>query len=308
MINVQNLTKYYGPKMALNDVSFHVDRREILGFLGPNGAGKTTTMRILTAFTPPSAGIVKVDGYDVFTHSLEVRRQIGYLPESVPLYLDMTVREYLDYAAALRQVSPADKRISRTLEQVDLEAWAGTRIGKLPRGIRRRVGIAQAILHNPAVVILDEPTLGLDPKQIMDIRRFIRDLSGEHTVILSTNILSEVEQLCNRVLIINKGRIVAEDTPARLIARLEGGERIRLQTQHTPPQALDMLQALPPVARVQKIQNNVFEIEFIADSECRTMVAELVVQQGWGLLELRAIDASLEDVFLELTGESEKQG
>lgn len=307
MINAQNLTKYYGRKVALNGVSFHVNRGEILGFLGPNGAGKTTTMRILTAYMPPSDGVVQIAGYDVFTHSLEVRRRVGYLPESVPLYLDMTVREYLAYAAALRRVPQADKRLSHILDQVDLGQWAGVRIGKLSKGIRQRVGIAQAILHDPEVVILDEPTLGLDPKQIMDVRRLIRELGGEHTIILSTHILSEVEQLCDRVLIINKGQIVAEDTPARLMARLEGGERIRLQTQHAPPQALELLQQLPPVARAQKIQNNIFEIEFVADSECRTMVAELVVQQDWGLLELRAIDASLEDVFLELTAESEGQ-
>ncbi len=307
MIEAQNLTKYYGDKIAVDNVSFHANRGEILGFLGPNGAGKTTTMRILTAYMPPTDGTARIAGYDVFAHSLEVRRRIGYLPESVPLYPDMTVQGYLDYAAALRRVHQPNKRIGYILDKVDLGEWAGTLIGKLSKGLRQRVGIAQAILHDPDVVILDEPTIGLDPKQIMEVRQLIRDLGSEHTIILSTHILSEVEQLCHRVLIINKGRIVAEDTPTRLMSRLEGGERIRLQTQHAPPQAVQILQTLPPVARVQQIQLNTFEIEFTIDSDCRAVVAELAVQQGWGLLELRAIDASLEDVFLELTAEPEIQ-
>lgn len=303
MIQAQNLTKYYGDRAAIREVSFDVGKGEILGFLGPNGAGKTTTMRILTAYMPPTDGVATVGGYDVFTHSLEVRKRVGYLPESVPLYDDMTVWGYLDFVAALRRIDNRAKRVEDSLARVGLAEQTSLLIGKLSKGMRQRVGIAQAIVHDPEVLILDEPTFGLDPKQIIEVRQLIRDLGGEHTVILSTHILSEVEQICNRVLIINKGRIVAEDTPVGLTARLEGGERVRLQTVQAPSDAVEILAALPEVDRVSILAPNTFEIESVTCADCRPVLAQWVVEQDWGLLELRPIDASLEDIFLELTAD-----
>jgi len=305
MIQADNLTKYYGNQAAIQNVSFHVAKGEILGFLGPNGAGKTTTMRILTAYMPPSDGVATVGGYDVFKHSLQVRQRIGYLPESVPLYTDMTVWAYLDFVASLRKVDNRAKRVEYALEKVNLSDRAHTLIGKLSKGMRQRVGIAQAIVHNPEVLILDEPTIGLDPKQIIEVRQLIRELGGEHTVILSTHILSEVEQICSRVLIINKGRIVAEDSPSGLAARLEGGERVRLKTLAAPADALEILQSLGEVDKASRIAPNTFELECTGGIDCRPVIAQVVVEKGWGLLELRAIDVSLEDIFLELTMDQE---
>ena len=305
MIQAQNLTKYYGDQVAIRDVSFHVRKGEILGFLGPNGAGKTTTMRILTAYMPPSDGSALVGGYDVFAHSLEVRKRIGYLPESVPLYTDMTVWNYLDFVASLRKVDNRPRRIKDVLAKVDLSNRANTLIEKLSKGMRQRVGIAQAIVHNPEVLILDEPTLGLDPKQIIEVRQLIRELGGGHTVILSTHILSEVEQICSRVLIINKGQIVAEDTPAHLTSRLEGGERVRLQTVDASVDAVEILESLPEVDKVTLTRPNTFDIECVKCADCRPVLAQVAVEKGWGLRELRAIDASLEDIFLELTANHE---
>ncbi len=303
MIQVQNLTKYYGSQAAIQNVSFNVNKGEVLGFLGPNGAGKTTTMRILTAYMPPSEGNVSIGGYDVFTHSLEVRKRVGYLPESVPLYIDMAVWNYLDFVATLRKVDNRARRVQDVLEKVDLVNQADTLIGKLSKGMRQRVGIAQAIVHDPEVLILDEPTIGLDPKQIIEVRQLIRALGSEHTVILSTHILPEVEQVCSRVLIINKGHIVAEDTPTHLASRLEGGERIRLQTKFAPPGAAEILRSLAAVEEVLVINANTFDITCPEDTDCRPTLAELVVKKGWGLLELCPIDVSLEDIFLELTAD-----
>ncbi|MDX1524331.1 MAG: ATP-binding cassette domain-containing protein [Anaerolineae bacterium] len=303
MIQADNLTKYYGSRAAIKNVSFKVHNGEILGFLGPNGAGKTTTMRVLTAYIPPSDGTVTVGGFDVFTDSLEVRRRIGYLPESVPLYNDMTVRDYLDYVAALRRIDQRAKRIIDAVEKVNLGDELDTLIGKLSKGMRQRVGIAQAVIHDPEVLILDEPTIGLDPKQIIEVRELIRALGGDHTIILSTHILSEVEHICNRVLIMNQGQIVAEDSPAGLAARLEGGERIILRTLQATPEAGDQLQSLPFVKKVVTIDLNTFEIECVSGSDCRAEVAQMAVEQGWGILELNSASVSLEDIFLELTAE-----
>jgi ABC-2 type transport system ATP-binding protein len=305
MIQANNLTKYYGHQTAIQNVSFQVDQGEILGFLGPNGAGKTTTMRILTAYMPPSDGTATVGGYDVFHNSLEVRKRVGYLPESVPLYKDMAVWDYLDFVAALRKVDNRAKRVGDALEKVDLGDQSNILIGKLSKGLRQRVGIAQAIVHDPEVLILDEPTIGLDPKQIIEVRKLIKDLGGEHTVILSTHILSEVEQICSRVLIINKGQIVAEDTPTGLASRLEGGERIRLKALVPPPDAIETLQSLPEVKQTCLIEPGVFELECTIEIDCRPAIAQLVVERGWGLLELYAVSVSLEDIFLELTEDHE---
>lgn len=305
MIQANNLTKYYGHQTAIQNVSFQVDQGEILGFLGPNGAGKTTTMRILTAYMPPSDGTATVGGYDVFHNSLEVRKRVGYLPESVPLYKDMAVWDYLDFVAALRKIDNRAKRVGDALEKVDLGDQSNILIGKLSKGLRQRVGIAQAIVHDPEVLILDEPTIGLDPKQIIEVRKLIKDLGGEHTVILSTHILSEVEQICSRVLIINKGQIVAEDTPTGLASRLEGGERIRLKALAPPPDAIETLQSLPEVKQACLIEPGVFELECTIEIDCRPAIAQLVVERGWGLLELYAVSVSLEDIFLELTEDHE---
>jgi ABC-2 type transport system ATP-binding protein len=301
MIQANNLTKYYGHQTAIQNVSFQVNQGEILGFLGPNGAGKTTTMRILTAYMPPSDGAATVGGYDVFHDSLEVRKRVGYLPESVPLYSDMAVWDYLDFVAALRKVDNRAKRVGEALEKVDLGDQSGILIGKLSKGLRQRVGIAQAIVHDPEVLILDEPTIGLDPKQIIEVRKLIKDLGGEHTVILSTHILSEVEQICSRVLIINKGQIVAEDTPTGLASRLEGGERVRLKTLSAPPDAVEILQSLPEVNQACLFELGVFELECTMGVDCRPAIAQVVVEKEWGLLELYAVSVSLEDIFLELT-------
>lgn len=303
MIQVNNLTKYYGNRVAIQNVSFHVNKGEILGFLGPNGAGKTTTMRILTAYMPPSEGTVAVGGYDVHSHSLEVRRRIGYLPESVSLYNDMTVWCYLDFVAALRKVGKRTRRVKDALEKVNLEDQATMLIGKLSRGMRQRVGLAQAIVHNPEVLILDEPTVGLDPKQIINVRELIKSLGREHTIILSTHILSEVEQICSRVLIINRGQIVTEDTPTRLASRLEGGQRVRLQVVSHSLDAAEILRSLNIVENVSIVDAGVFDIECLCDVDCRPDIADTVARQGWGLLELQAVGVSLEDIFLELTAE-----
>ena len=303
MIYAENLTKYYGHRIAIKNVNFSVQKGEILGFLGPNGAGKTTTMRILAAYMPPSDGTATVGGFDVFLDSLEVRKRIGYLPESVPLYTDMTVWDYLEFVAALRKVNNRSTRINEALQKVDLADRASTLIAKLSKGMRQRVGIAQAIVHDPEVLILDEPTIGLDPKQIIEVRQLIKSLAGKHTVILSTHILSEVEQICSRVLIINQGQIVAEDTPSGLAARLEGAERIRLRTQAAPIGALAKIQALAHVDKAIAVEANTFDIECVPWADCRADVARLAVDEGWGLLELNAVNVSLEDIFLELTAE-----
>jgi ABC-2 type transport system ATP-binding protein len=305
MIHAENLTKYYGPVAAIQNISFKVRQGEIVGLLGPNGAGKTTTLRILTAYTPPTDGCATVNGFDVFNDSLEVRKRVGYLPESVPLYNDMSVADYLDYVGALRKLNKRSWHVNNTLEKTKLGDHANTLIGRLSRGMRQRVGIAQAILHNPKILILDEPTVGLDPKQIMDVRHLIKNLGSDHTIMLSTHTLSEVEQLCNRILIINKGRIVAEDTPESLLARLEGGERIRLKVSNAPANAPEILYTINQVSGVCPIDANTFEIECATGIDCRPMLAQFVVEQGWGLLELHAIGVSLENVFHQLIAKQE---
>ena len=300
-IQVQNLTKWYGNLAALNEVSFDVKKGEILGFLGPNGAGKTTAMRILTGYMPPSSGTARVAGYDVFNDSIEVRKRIGYLPETVPLYPEMSVWDYLDFCARLRSVPDRDAAIERVMEMTSIAERADTLIGKLSKGFRQRVGIAQALVHNPEVLILDEPTIGLDPKQIIDIRNLIKSLASEHTVLLSTHILPEVSQTCSRVLIINNGKIVAEDTPERLGARVRGAEHIHLQVAQPAPNIAAELEKIQGVLSAQERAAGVYEIETNLGSDRRADIAALVVQRGWGLLELRPVSLSLEEVFLKLT-------
>jgi len=301
MIEVQDLAKWYGTTEALRQVSFSVQKGEILGFLGPNGAGKTTTMRILTGYMPPSSGTARVAGYDVFYDSIEVRKRIGYLPETVPLYPEMTVWDYLDFCARLRGVTEPDAAIERVMEMTGIGERADWLIGKLSKGYRQRVGIAQALVHNPEVLILDEPTIGLDPKQIIEIRNLIKSLAGDHTIILSTHILPEVSQTCSRVLIINDGTIVAEDTPERLSARVRGAEHIHLQVAHPAPEIPAELEKVQGVLGVRVKTNGVYEIETNLGTDRRAEIAAMVVQRGWGLLELRPLSLSLEEVFLKLT-------
>lgn len=305
MIQVKNLTKYYNSKAALQDVSFQADAGEVVGILGPNGAGKTTLLRILTAYLSPSGGTATVAGYDVFTHSLEVRKRVGYLPQSVSLYPDMTVAHYLDYVAALRKVPNRPQRVAETLKQMKLANYADTLIGKLPAGIHQRVGFAQAIIHTPKVLILDEPTNGLEPEHIIETREFIKQLGQRHTIILSTRCLPEAEQLCSRVLLLNSGRVVAQDTPNRLATRLEGGHTIRLQLLSAPPDAANILQTLDGVKKISELRPGTFDIECGCNVDCRPAVANLVVQKGWELLELQVVYVSLEDVFVELTAKPE---
>ena len=303
MIQVEHLTKTYGDLVAIQDVSFQVQRGEVLGFLGPNGAGKTTTMRILTGFLPPTSGRVTVAGFDVFEESLEARRRIGYLPETVPLYPEMTVARYLDFVAALRDVPNRQDAVEQVMHQVGLIDRADTIIGKLSKGYRQRVGLAQALVHDPEVIILDEPTIGLDPKQIIEVRELIRNLGGDHTVILSTHILPEVSQVCSRVLIINEGQIVAEDTPERLTARLKGGERVFIHLANGTSEAEAVLGAIEGVQEVTRMGDGQYEVTCALGQDLRPVLARTLIEHGWDLLELRPVAMSLEEIFLKLTTE-----
>lgn len=303
MIEVEHLTKYYGDLPAIQDVSFSVRKGEILGFLGPNSAGKTTTMRILSGYMPPTEGKARVAGYDVTTDSLEVRRRIGYLPETVPLYHEMAVRGYLEYMAALRGVARPAQAAERAMEACGLTERRETLIGKLSKGYKQRVGLAQAIIHDPEVLILDEPTIGLDPRQIIEVRNLIKGLGGSHTVILSTHILPEASQVCERVMIINKGRIVAEDTPEHLTGRLRGAQHLHVQVARPARDTAASLEAVPGVLAVADKGAGSYEVEMALDADPRAEIAELVVGRGWGLLELRPVGMSLEEIFLTLTTE-----
>lgn len=303
MIKVQNLTRYYGPTRAVYDISFHVDKGEIVGFLGPNGAGKTTTMRMLTGFLPPSDGTARVAGFDVFYDSLEVRRRVGYMPETVPLYPEMTVWAYLDYMAALRRLPDRERAVDRVLESCDIGDHADTVIGKLSKGYRQRVGLAQAILHEPEVLILDEPTIGLDPRQVTDVRALIREVGREHTVILSSHVLPEVSQTCGRVLIINKGEIVAEGAPEELTAQLQGAEWVLVRIADAGPGAVEVLERVDGVISVEPVDGGAYQVSCTREQDRRAELARAVVERGWGLLELRTVGMSLEDIFLELTTE-----
>jgi ABC-2 type transport system ATP-binding protein len=308
VIEVEHLTKRYGPVTAVQDVSFQVGKGEILGFLGPNGAGKTTTMRVLTGYVPATEGRVRVAGYDVFEQPVEAKRRIGYLPETPPLYPDMTVREYLQFVARIKGV-PAASRKAR-VDQVMARTWvsdmAHRTCGKLSKGYKQRVGLAQAIIHNPDVLVLDEPTAGLDPRQIIETRRLIKELAGDHTIILSTHILPEVSQTCDRVVIINKGRMVVEDTPANLTRRLRGSETIFVHVEG--PGAADAataLAAVPGVVRVAPADGTpgAFEVDSESGRDVRRDLARAVVLGGHDLLELRPLRVSLEEIFLSLITE-----
>jgi ABC-2 type transport system ATP-binding protein len=310
LIEVQDLTKSYGTNTAVDHISFHVNKGEILGFLGPNGAGKTTTMRILTGFLPATSGTAKIAGFDVFDDSLEVRRRIGYLPETPPIYFDMTVGAFLDFVTRIKGV-PAEKRKSRVddaLLKTSIVDKRDVLIKRLSRGYKQRVGLAQALVHDPDVIILDEPTVGLDPKQIIEVRELIRNLAGSHTIILSTHILPEASMVCDRVVIINKGKIAAEDTPRNLTARLKGGDRVRLEVAAPEPAIRQLLGSVEGarVATVETLGGSgrlAVTVEAGAGKDVRSQLAAKVVGAGYGLYELRGASVSLEDVFLQLTTE-----
>ena len=314
MIEVENLTKAYGQVTAVDHVSFSVNKGEILGFLGPNGAGKTTTMRILTGYMPASSGTARVAGFDVFGDSMEVRRHIGYLPEAPPVYPDMSVAAYLDFVLRIKNVA-ADKRPARiddALAKTSLGDKRKTLIKHLSRGYKQRVGLAQALVHDPDVIVLDEPTVGLDPKQIIEVRHLIKNLAGSHTIILSTHILPEVSMTCDRVVIINKGKIAAVDTPLNLTTQLKSGQRIQVEAQ-APQEALqDLLSGIPGASRVQLDSSRgeghvVATVEAAPGQDLRSVVASKIVARGWPLFELRGVSMSLEDIFLELTTDEAAQ-
>jgi ABC-2 type transport system ATP-binding protein len=301
MIHVEGLTKDYGPRRAIEALSFNTDKGEILGFLGPNGAGKTTTMRILCGYMPPTSGKARVAGYDVIDQSIEVRRRVGYMPETVPLYPDLTVFEYLKFMADLRRVSKAEDRVDELMELLHIEDRSESYISSLSKGLRQRVGLAQALMHNPEVLILDEPTIGLDPAQIIEVRNLIRELGRQHTIMLSTHILSEAQQVCNRVLIINKGHIVAEDTPERLQSRLTGAQRVIVQVGGDADGIENTIRQVPGVSKVTSREEGHIEFETIPGKDPRPDVSRAVVGAGFDLLEMHPVGLSLEDIFLQLT-------
>ena len=309
MIEVQHVTKRYGPVTAVDDVSFRVERGEILGFLGPNGAGKTTTMRILTGYIPATEGKALVAGFDVFEQPVEAKRRTGYLPETPPLYPEMTVLEYLTFVARINGIAGSERKaqVNAVMGRTHIQDVANRHCGKLSKGYRQRVGLAQAILHNPDVLILDEPTAALDPKQIIETRELIKSLAGDHTIILSTHILPEVAQTCHRVVIINQGRVVAVDTPDNLTRRLRGSETMYLQIDAAgadPAPVLEGTQGVAGVAVADQHDGVVgYEVESIRGEDVRRELARIVISNGWGLLELRPLRMSLEEIFLHLTTE-----
>ncbi|MGE0393273.1 MAG: ABC transporter ATP-binding protein [Vicinamibacterales bacterium] len=311
MIEVQHLSKRYGPVTAVNDISFRVEKGEILGFLGPNGAGKTSTMRVLTGYMPPTEGTAIVAGYDVLEQPIEAKRRTGYLPETPPLYPDMRVRDYLTFVAKIKGVPRNElrSRVDVTMEKARVADMAARQCGRLSKGYRQRVGLAQALLHDPDVLILDEPTAGLDPKQIIETRQLIKDLAGSHTIVLSTHILPEVSQTCQRVVIINKGRVVAVDTPDNLTSKLRGSEAMYLQVDSQGADAASAIQQVPGVTSVRAADaQGGLEVASEAGRDVRRELAAAVVARGWGLLELRPMRMSLEEIFLQLTTDDTAAG
>jgi len=303
MITVQNLTKDYGPNRAIDKLNFTAEKGEVLGFLGPNGAGKTTTIRILTGYMPPTSGTAEIGGHDVIEESLEVRKLVGYLPETVPLYDDMRIYDYLKYMADLRQIKDPDEKIEDVLELIGLELRSQSLIKNISKGMRQRVGLGQALLHEPDVLILDEPTIGLDPKQISEVRNIIKNIGKERTVLLSTHILSEAQQICDRVLIINKGKIVAEDAPKNLQSRLSSILKVKVQVADGADKAATFIRDIAGITNVKINDNGMIEFENRIEQDARAVVAKTLVDKGFDLLELTPEIVSLEDIFLKLTRE-----
>ncbi|MBT5873284.1 MAG: ATP-binding cassette domain-containing protein [Candidatus Latescibacteria bacterium] len=312
MIQVKELTKKYGDFTAVENVSFEVEKGEILGFLGPNAAGKTTTMRILTCFMPATAGTAKVAGFDVFDDSIEVRKRVGYLPENAPLYLDMRAKPYLEFVARLKDLPGRDraKRVKHVIDVCAIGDVQNKIIGQLSKGYRQRVGLAQALIHDPDVLILDEPTNGLDPKQIIEVRNLIKSLAGDHTIILSSHILPEVSMTCQRVVIINKGKVVAMDTPTNLNTKLQGSQSVSMQIQGPVKEVMGTLKEVEGVVSV-KTRNSEgeslwsYDVETNPGEDIRARLSSAVVNKSWGLMELSRSGMSLEEIFLQLTTEEE---
>jgi len=303
MIEVSGLTKLYGPRTAVSNLNFTVNAGEVVGFLGPNGAGKSTTMKILTGFMPASSGSVTVNGYDVFDHPIEVKRSVGYLPENPPVYLEMTVERYLEFAARIHDV-PKDKlktAVNAAIEKTGLTQVRKRIIGNLSKGFRQRVGLAQALVHDPKVLILDEPTVGLDPVQIIEIRELIKGLAGQHTVVLSSHILPEVTATCQRIIVINKGQIVVQDSIDRLTTRMRQGQLFFMNVKNPHEGGMSALRAIPGVKEVA-IEGSRVVIEILPDQgEIRDRIVETAVNEKLGVLEFAAEKLSLEEVFLQLT-------
>lgn len=319
MIEVENVTKRFGPILAVDRVSFQVPRGEVVGFLGPNGAGKSTTMRILACFFPPTSGRASVGGYDVVSQALEVKRLVGYFPERVSVYPDMPVRSFLDFVAEAKDVPRAERKreVNRVIESCGLDAVSNRIIGHLSKGYRQRVGIAQALIRTPRVLILDEPTIGLDPEQVVEIRKLIRELGAERTVILSTHILSEVSSVCDRVIIINRGRILASESLADLRAQLQRTRRVRVEAEGAGHHRFrSVLEGLPGVVQVREEGREGLKAEILSNgaiaavveyegTDIRKEVSRAILQHGWELLEVRSLEPTLEDMYLQLIRDSE---
>jgi ABC-2 type transport system ATP-binding protein len=307
MIEVENLTKRYGPTLAVSDVSFNVQKGEVLGFLGPNGAGKTTTMRVITGFLQPTLGKVRVAGFDVTEDPLEAKKRTGYLPENPPVYPDMTVHEYLAFVARIKGVSRQGfkARLDEIEEKCAVANVRNRQIGKLSKGYRQRVGLAQALIHNPDVLVLDEPTAGLDPKQIIETRELIKGLAGQHTIVLSTHILPEVSRTCNRVVVINAGQIVAVGTPDELMRRLQGYGTVLVTVEGPAASVIEKFQRVTGVNWVEPRDSRdgrvTLEVHSEKDKDVRAELARAVVESGWNLYELTTSGLSLEEIFLKLT-------
>ncbi len=301
MIEVQNLVKRYGDFTAVKGITFEALPGQVTGFLGPNGAGKTTTLRMLTGFTPPTSGKAIVGGYDVFEDSMQVRRRVGYLPENVPLYRDLTPLEYLMYIGEIRGVSNRRQRAQEVLRRVGLSTRSGSLIRTLSKGMRQRVGLAQALLHDPEIIILDEPTIGLDPLQVLELRDLIGELREGHTVLFSTHILSEAEQVCDRVVIIQNGEIVGQGSPGELRRTLERGGRILVRVDADPAAFIPAIQTLPGVSQVTTAPEGFVVTPSSVDIDPRPEIARTITANQWNLVELRPLAVNLEEIFIELT-------
>jgi len=308
MIEVENLTRYYGSRRAINNLSFQIEKGEVVGFLGPNGAGKSTTMNIISCILPASNGTVKINRFDTFEQSLEIRKMIGYLPETPPLYPDMTVAKYLDFAAGIRGVSSKNipAAVERVIEKCSLKDVGHRIIGRLSKGYQQRVGLAQAMVHDPEILILDEPTIGLDPIQIIEIRKLIQELAEEHTIILSSHILPEITQICKRVIIINEGEIAAVDSLGGLTASLRKSERLSLTVRQSEDTIIEKLNSLDQVISASSTEENQFLIECSLRSNLQDDIAKLALENDWGIIELKPISMTLEDIFLKLTLEEKE--
>ena len=303
MIEVENLTRYYGTRRAINNLSFQIEKGEVVGFLGPNGAGKSTTMNIISCILSASSGSVKINGFDTFEQSLEIRKVIGYLPETPPLYPDMVVTNYLNFSASIRGVDAkkTTTAVQRVLEKCSLKDVGHRIIGRLSKGYQQRVGLAQAMVHDPEILILDEPTIGLDPIQIIEIRKLIQELAAEHTIILSSHILPEITQICKRVIIINEGEIAAVDSLGGLTASLRKSERLSLTVRNSEGNVLEELKKLDQVISTTKGEDNQYFIECKLRSNLQDDIAKLALTNQWGIVELKPVSMTLEDIFLKLT-------